>query len=353
MKDWKKVVTSPSVTIREVIEQIDSSGLQIALVVDENQKLLGTVTDGDIRRGLLRQVPLTASVIDIMHEDPVVVSANESKITIRQLFDEYHFINLPVVDDKGILCGLESLHDYAQSSLLQDNPVVLMAGGFGTRLRPLTNSCPKPLLKIADKPILEIILESFISSGFHRFFISTHYMPEKFKKYFGDGRKWNVSITYVHEEEPLGTGGALGLIPHKSIDLPVIMMNGDLLTSVNFLSLLEFHDQQKGMATMCVRQYEHMIPFGVIESEGYQVKEMVEKPTYSMYVNAGIYVIEPKLVKSVKSGTKIDITTILQNVIEKGQIVSMFPIHEYWLDIGRKEDFHKAQEVIHDLNGLD
>jgi len=177
-------------------------------------------------------------------------------------------------------------------------------------------------------------------------------MPEVIRDYFGNGEKWGISIQYVHEEEPLGTGGALGLLPHDEIDQPLFMMNGDLLTSLNLHSFLEFHETHNGVATMCVREYEHQVPYGVITSEGTQIKSMVEKPVHRFFVNAGIYLLDPALVKSVEPGTRIDMPTLLERQIDGGNAVNMFPIHEYWLDIGRMDDFHKAQTEMQDrLNG--
>ena len=177
-------------------------------------------------------------------------------------------------------------------------------------------------------------------------------MPEVIREHFGNGEKWGVSIQYVHEEEPLGTGGALGLLPHEEIDLPLFMMNGDLLTSLNIQGFLEFHENHNGMGTMCVREYEHQIPYGVVTSEGTQIKSMVEKPVYRFFVNAGIYLLEPALVRSVEAGIRIDMPTLLEREIDRGEAVNMFPIHEYWLDIGRMDDFHRAQtEVQGRLNG--
>jgi NDP-sugar pyrophosphorylase family protein len=218
-----------------------------------------------------------------------------------------------------------------------------MAGGFGTRLRPLTNNCPKPMLKVGDKPILEQILINFVEAGFYRFYISTHYMPEVISDHFGNGEKWGVNIQYVHEEVPLGTGGALGLLPHDEIDHPMFMMNGDLLTSLNFHSFLEFHESHGSIATMCVREYEHQVPYGVITSEGIYIKSMIEKPVHRFFVNAGIYLLDPKMVRSVEPGTCIDMPTLLEQQIENDNSVTMFPIHEYWLDIGRMDDFQRAQ----------
>ena len=267
---------------------------------------------------------------------------------VLTMLEQFELLQLPLVDREGRVVGLANLHELLNKHRY-DNPVFLMAGGFGTRLRPLTNNCPKPMLKIGDKPILEQILLNFVEAGFHRFYISTHYMPEVIRDYFGDGEKWGVSIQYVHEDEPLGTGGALGLLPHDEIDQPMFIMNGDLLTSLNLHSFLEFHERQTGVATMCVREYEHQVPYGVITSEGTKIKSMVEKPVHRFFVNAGIYLLDPALVKSVVRGKRIDMPTLLEHEIEDGEVVNMFPIHEYWLDIGRMDDFNRAQSDIFSL----
>ena len=221
-----------------------------------------------------------------------------------------------------------------------------MAGGFGKRLRPLTNTCPKPMLRVGDKPILELILEGFVNAGFHRFYISTHYMPEQIRDHFGDGSQWNVSIKYIHEETPLGTGGALGLLPHEEIDLPLFMMNGDILTNLNYLSLLAFHEEHGGKATMCVREFDYQVPYGVIEADGHRAKAMVEKPVYTFNVNAGIYLLSPELVKRVTPGTQVDMPTLLEQEMADGHAVNLYPLKEYWLDIGQVDDFQRAQQDV-------
>ncbi|WP_347361358.1 nucleotidyltransferase family protein, partial [Vibrio vulnificus] len=189
----------------------------------------------------------------------------------------------------------------------------LMAGGFGTRLRPLTDNCPKPMLKIGNKPILETVIRSFIKAGFVNFYISTHYMPELIHAHFGDGSEFGVNITYVHEESPLGTGGALGLLPNDlPKDLPLIMMNGDVLTKVDFQRLLDFHVSHDADATMCVREYDYQIPYGVINGEGNKITSMVEKPIQRFFVNAGIYVVSPRVIQSVPENHRIDMPTLLE-----------------------------------------
>jgi len=351
MKPWRKALVNSDASLEQAIEVLDKAALRIALVVDASDRLLGTLTDGDVRRALLKHLPLETPVNQVMNGQPKTADQSWTESRILALMEQHELLQLPLVDAEKRVVGLANLHDILNKHR-HDNPVFLMAGGFGTRLRPLTNNCPKPMLKVGDKPILEQILLNFVEAGFHRFYISTHYMPEVIRDYFGNGEKWGISIQYVHEEEPLGTGGALGLLPHDEIDQPLFMMNGDLLTSLNLHSFLEFHQAHNGVATMCVREYEHQVPYGVITSEGTQIKSMVEKPVHRFFVNAGIYLLDPALVKSVEPGTRIDMPTLLERQIDGGNAVNMFPIHEYWLDIGRMDDFHKAQTEVQDrLNG--
>jgi len=341
MRPWRKTFVNSDATLEQAIEVIDRAALRIALIVGEADKLLGTLTDGDVRRALLKHLPLHTPVTNVMNTQPKTAKQAWTESRILGLMEQYDLLHVPVVDGEGRIVGLSNLHDILNKHH-HDNPVFLMAGGFGTRLQPLTNNCPKPMLKVADKPILEQILLNFVEAGFHRFYISTHYMPEVIRDYFGEGEKWGVSIQYVHEEEPLGTGGALGLLPHDEIDKPMFMMNGDLLTSVNLLGFLDFHERQKGVATMCVMEYEHQVPYGVITSEGTRVKSMVEKPIHRFFVNAGIYLLSPSLIKRVPPRKRIDMPTLLEREINNGSEVNMFPIHENWIDVGVPAEYERA-----------
>jgi len=343
--NWKNILVSPKATIQEVLKVIDSESLQFSLVVDMDNRLLGTVTDGDIRRALINGVPLSHPISEIMFTNPTVVECSTSKDQLLELMNAKQLKSIPILDN-GIVVGLETIHHITQKAKY-DNPVFLMAGGFGTRLKPLTDNCPKPLLKVGDKPILETVLLSFIKAGFHQFYISTHYLPEMIREYFGNGNKWGVSINYVHEEQPLGTGGALGLLPKSLPKLPVIMMNGDVLTKVDLEALLAFHNDNNANATMCVREYEYQVPFGVIESEGFNIKSMVEKPTQRFHVNAGIYVVSRKIIEQVNNNEVVDMPTLLERHLTDN--VLMFPFHDYWLDIGRMDDFNRAQVDIKTL----
>jgi dTDP-glucose pyrophosphorylase len=347
-KHWESTLVGPRVPLEEAIAIMDRSALRIALVVDEQRHLLGTLTDGDIRRALLRHQPLSVPAADVMCATPKFAEPEWTRAQVLAAMESAQVLHLPVVDAEHHVVGLETLHGLLQKKRA-DNPVFLMAGGLGTRLRPLTEHSPKPLLKVGEKPLLELILERFIDAGFHRFFISTHYMAEMIRDYFGDGSKWGVSISYVHEEQPLGTGGALGMLPQDEIDLPLFLVNGDLLTTVDYMGLLEFHQTHDGSATMCVCQYEHRIPYGVVQSEDHLIRSMVEKPLHSWFINAGIYVVSPDLIRRVAPNVRIDMPELLAREIGQGRHVNAFPVHEYWLDVGRMEEFERAQTDIRNL----
>lgn len=345
MIDWKSVVIKADATIRDAMRVIDETALRIVLVCDEKNKLLGTVTDGDIRRGLLVDCEMQDSVSRVMNTQPITATITDTRQQRLKLMDKDDLLSLPIVDDNNCIVGLETLHQALQPTK-RDNPVFIMAGGFGTRLRPLTDHCPKPMLRVGDKPMLAHLINQFVAQGFHNFYISTHYMPEQIRDYFGDGSEWNVSIAYVHEDTPLGTGGALGLLPKTLPNLPLIMMNGDVLTKVDFAKLLEHHEQQRLDATMCVRELEHQVPFGVIESNNGLITEMVEKPTYRYRINTGIYILSPACVAAVIFDNKIDLPTLLEQRIAKNHQVGIYTSYDYWLDIGRMSDYQKAQQDI-------
>ncbi|MGL6387868.1 nucleotidyltransferase family protein [Aeromonas caviae] len=347
-KNWEKVVLSPEHSVRDALAVINAEALRVCLVVDDLRHLLGVVTDGDVRRAILNNVSLTQSVTAVMNSTPITVSAKLTRAQLLETMREHSILSLPVVDDAGKLLGLETW-EKATSQPTYDNPVLIMAGGFGTRLKPLTDTCPKPMLKVGDKPILETLLNQFIKAGFKNIYISTHYMPELITDYFGDGSAWGANIKYIHEQHPLGTGGALGLLPANLPPLPLIMMNGDVLTTVDFNSLLDFHTQNGSDATMCVREYNYQIPYGVITGEGNNITSMVEKPVHHFFVNAGIYVVNSYIVQSVIKGERIDMPTLLEKHMQEKKRISMFPLHEYWLDIGRMEDFNRAQSDISTL----
>ncbi|MBD9355072.1 nucleotidyltransferase family protein [Methylomonas albis] len=339
---WQQVLIRPEATLRATIEVIDRAALQIALVVDDQEKLLGVVTDGDIRRALIRGLSLDRPVFEVMNKRPKVAALNDSKTQLIAMMEGHHLYQLPVVDEQGRVVRLESLQAlYKQPAF--PNPVFLMAGGFGTRLRPYTDECPKPLLEIGGKPILETIIENFVKSGFRQFYIAVHYRAQQIKDYFGDGGRWGIKIDYIDETEPMGTAGAIGLMPDNLPDVPLIVMNGDILTQIDFSRLLAYHNEQQAIATLCVRQYEYQIPYGVVTLEQQRVIGIEEKPLQSCLANAGIYVLDHSLIDCIAAQKKLDMPTLLNQQVARGEMVSMFPVNDYWLDIGREADFLRAQ----------
>jgi dTDP-glucose pyrophosphorylase len=339
-KEWRATLVRDSATIREAICAIDDSALQIALVIDGEQRLVGTVTDGDVRRGLLRGITLDTAVADIMNPRPAACPAALGRDAALAVMRSADVKQVPLLDTAGRVVGLEIMGDVIKRTL-RDNWVVLMAGGLGQRLRPLTEDCPKPMLSVGGQPILEIILENFARQGFSRFFLSVNYKAEMVRRHFGDGARWDVRIDYLEEQEKLGTAGALGLLPERPSE-PVIVMNGDVLTDINFGSMLDFHLEQRATATMAVREHTVEVPFGVIDLADDYLAGVTEKPRYSWFVNAGVYVVEPRVIDLVERGKAVDMPTLLERVLADDERIAAFPVREYWRDIGRLEDFERA-----------
>jgi NDP-sugar pyrophosphorylase family protein len=275
-----------------------------------------------------------------MNADPSVARANDSRESILAVMRRKGLHHMPLLDEKGIVVGLDTLDDLIQTRT-KDNWVVLMAGGLGSRLRPLTTDCPKPMLKVGNKPLLETILQNFIEYGFHRFYVSVNYMAEVVKAYFGDGSRWGVEIRYLQEDQRLGTAGALSLLSERPKE-PMLVMNGDLLTKVNFSQLLDFHISHDAIGTMCVREYDFQIPYGVVKIDKHRITGIEEKPIQRFFVNAGIYVLEPDVLDCITVGEYFDMPTLFEKIIEQKKETVVFPIREYWLDIGHMADYERA-----------
>jgi dTDP-glucose pyrophosphorylase/predicted transcriptional regulator len=344
MISWKKILIQPSDSLEHAIKILHDGGARITLVVDKDDKLLGTVTDGDIRRALINKLTMNSEVEIIMNNNPIKASKDFSKQELIQLMTSKGLIHMPIVDEKGAICGLETI-DHLIKNPVYKNPVFLMAGGFGKRLQPLTENTPKPLLKIGGRPIIETIIRQFISHGFTEFYISIHYKSEQIREYFKNGSEYGVNIYYVHEETPLGTAGSLGLLPADISGLPIIVMNGDLLTKVDFEDLLDFHNSNESDATMCIREYDVQIPFGVVDIIEGKIGKILEKPLHKFFVNAGIYVLNSILVKKIDGKSYLDMPDFLENEL-KNKGINAFPIHEYWQDIGRIEEYKKANHDV-------
>lgn len=342
MINWKDVAVSPETPLRDAISRIDAAGIQAALVVDTDGRLAGLITDGNIRRAILAGKSLQVPVSEVMNRRPNVVPASTPRDAMLALMRRTMHHHLPLIDGGGRVVGLVTL-DELIGAIERPNWVVLMAGGLGTRLQPLTDECPKPLLAVGGKPILESIVESFAEQGFKRIFLSVNHKAEMIRNYFGSGDRWGVQVEYLHESTRLGTAGALSLLPEKP-SVPIVVMNGDLLTRANFDNLLQFHITQDSAATMAVREYDFQVPYGVVQLEDSKIRSIEEKPVQCFFVNAGIYALSPDALSHIPMNTFFDMPTLFEELIARGETTVAYPLREYWLDIGRMEELERAQE---------
>lgn len=332
--------------LRQVMAVIDASPAKIALLVDPDGRLVGTMTDGDIRRALLSGADLAAPAENHMFRNFQVARDDDEQSHILARLRARGLRQMPVVDAAGRVVRIETLVELLVAP--KPNWVFLLAGGAGVRLRPLTESVPKPMLPVAGKPVLETILERFVEAGFRRFCMAVHYLAEQVKAHFGDGSDWGVEIVYVDEPRPLGTAGALALMPSIP-DSPLLVMNGDVLTGADFGQLLDYHQEHDAAATLCLRQYDIQVPYGTVEVNGPWATGIVEKPLHKVFVNAGIYVLGPEALALVPKERRYDMTDLLAELIARDRPVATYPLHETWLDIGRLEDYRKADQVVESL----
>ena len=335
----KKLSLSKHASLREAIECINRGAAQISLVT-ESGRLIGIVTDGDIRRGLLRGESLDSPVANIMQLNFRSLPPNATEVEALALMQRESLHHIPVIDETGKALHLFLLEDLTRQQRHR-NPVVVMAGGEGRRLRPLTDACPKPMLQIAGKPLLEIILKQCLEAGFEHFYFSVNYLKEQIQSHFQDGSAWGASIRYLEEDAPLGTAGALRLLSQRP-DCPLLVLNGDVLTRVDYKQLLRFHTDNQSMATLCVREHRVQIPYGVVHMDDTKVVGLEEKPLLTQYVNAGIYLLNPDVLDLLPEATFFDMPRLLEIIGKQGKVVSAFPIHEYWLDIGRPDTLERA-----------
>jgi len=340
MKDLVDYLVRPDASLREVIEIINRGAAQIALVTDAENKLLGVITDGDIRRAMLRNESLLSLAENIMFRDFRALPRDATEDQALAFMRRETLHQIPALDEQGRVIRLFLMEELIKPKR-RTNPVVIMAGGEGKRLRPLTERCPKPMLRVGGKPLLEIILEQCIEAGFQHFYLSVNYLKKQIQDYFGDGARWDVRIEYLEETQPLGTGGALSLLQQKPKG-PMLVLNGDVLTRVDYGRLLRFHDEQQAAATLCVREYATQIPYGVVRMDDLHVLTLEEKPVISNYVNAGIYLLDPALLDLVPQNQFFDMPTLLEKAMQHQHRVSAFPIHEYWLDVGHPETLERA-----------
>jgi dTDP-glucose pyrophosphorylase len=340
MKSVENIKLTPGSTIREALQIIDSGSMQIAIVVDENDQLVGTLTDGDIRRGLLNNLSLDDCIQSIIFRRPTIAFLNDTKEKILQKALEKKLHQIPIVDENNRVIGIKEIDELIKVKI-KPNKVILMVGGLGSRLHPLTENTPKPMLKVGNKPILQTIVEKFAEYGFIDIVMCVNYKSDVIKDYFGDGSTFGVHIEYILEEQRMGTVGALSLLPTVPAE-PFFVMNGDLLTNVNFEHLLNYHCQQNAMATMCVREYDFQIPYGVVNIDENQILSIQEKPIQKFFVSAGIYMLSPKTINLIPRNAFYDMPTFFDTLIKNNEKTVSFLLREYWLDIGRIEEYERA-----------
>ena len=340
-ESWRKTLLPANASLHEAICCLDEASLQIAIVVSADGLLVGTLTDGDIRRGLLRGLEMSSPIEGIIYRDPLVVPPDWSRDTVLQLMQANKIHQLPVVDESRHVVGLH-LWDELLAPGKRPNVMVIMAGGRGTRLGTYTENCPKPLLPVGGKPMLEHIIERAKAEGFNRFVLAVHYLGHMIEEYFGNGGRWQVQIEYLREQSPLGTAGALGLLRSRP-EQPFLVTNGDVLTDIRYGELLDFHSRHSASATMAVRLHEWQHPFGVVKTKGVDIVGFEEKPVSRSHINAGIYVLEPDALDLIGKDEHCDMPTLFARLQEKPTRTIVYPMHEPWLDVGHPDDLERAR----------
>lgn len=341
----EELLLPPTSTVREAMQSIDRTGAGIALLVDEERRLIATVTDGDLRRAILAAVPIDSTVQALLDRTPrpkptpLTAPVDTPLEELLRLMSDAVLRQIPLLDDEGRVVDIALLEELVKEYQLPLRAVV-MAGGYGRRLGELTEGLPKPMLPVGDRPLLERIIDQLREAGIHRVNLSTHYRGDTIAAHFGDGSDFGVEINYVEEDEPLGTAGALALL--QSADEPTLVMNGDVLTRVDFRAMLRFHQEHEAALTVAVRPYEVQVPFGVVATDGAEVRAIEEKPLVKGFVNAGIYLLDPHVQRHVPSGRRFDMPELIEEVLTRGGRVVGFPLHEYWVDIGELEDYRRA-----------
>lgn len=339
-ENFKDTILGFKSTLSEAILVIDGSRAKICLVVNADGALVGTITDGDIRRAIIQGKSMNCNIQEIMTKEPIFIDSEEDEKSAFSTMSSKKIHHLPVISHKRIVMGLFVLDEFLAEDDFQ-NHILIMAGGFGKRLRPHTNSLPKPMVLVKGKPILAHIIESAISEGFKKFIISVFYLADKIIDYFGDGSKWGVEITYIQETKPLGTGGALGLINPKP-KFPLIVLNGDILSDINLSSFLRFHIDKQSMATMAIKPYELANPYGTVLTNGIDIIGFEEKPITFSYINAGMYVIDPCVIDMVKEDEVLGLPSLFERCLESDLPTRAYGIHESWSDIGRPSELKAA-----------
>lgn len=337
---WRQAILPANATIQQAIRNLDRVSIKIVLVVNEKGELEGTISDGDIRRGLLKGLDLSSPIQSVIHRNALVVPPKLGREMVMQLMVANKIQQIPVVDEQLHVIGLH-LWDEFTTSPVRPNLMVIMAGGMGARLLPHTENCPKPLLPVAGKPMLEHIIERAKLEGFSHFVLSIHYLGHMIESHFGNGERLGVRIDYLRERSPLGTAGALGLLS-PCPNVPFVVTNGDVITDIRYGELLDFHIRHDADATMAVRVHEWQHPFGVVQTKGVEIIGFEEKPLVRSHINAGVYALEPEALSILCANERCDMPTLFERLQAKSRRTVAYPMHEPWLDVGRPDDLSRA-----------
>lgn len=339
-RSMRATLAAPTDSLQDIIRRLDWAELEIVLVVDDDGRLIGTITDGDVRRGILAGLGLERPASAVMNTKPIAVPDGAARAEMLQIMRRFMIRHLPVLDADHRPIRLELLETVMEPDAPAQSAVI-MAGGLGQRLRPLTETTPKPLLKIADQPILDHILAGLRDSGIEEVVISVNYLGEHIRRHVGNGDGHRLNVSYVNERQRLGTAGALSLLDPRP-QHPFLVMNGDLLTDMNFTSLFRYQKKAQHDLVMCVRRHTVQVPYGVVELRDDRIVALREKPVYDHFINAGIYIVAPRCLDWIPRNGYFDMTDLAQCVMRQGGSVGAFPIIEYWRDIGCHEDYVKA-----------
>ena len=338
---WRKAILPAHATIEQAVRNLDQVAIKIVLVVNEKAELEGTISDGDIRRGLLKGLDLNSPIANVIHRNALVVPPEIGRDMVMQLMVANKIQQIPVVDEYHHVVGLH-LWDEITTPAMRPNLMVIMAGGMGTRLRPHTENCPKPLLLVAGKPMLEHIIERAKLEGFSRFVLAVYYLGHMIEDHFGNGERLGVQIDYLREQSPLGTAGALGLLDPRP-DAAFVVTNGDVITDIRYGELLDFHLRHDAAATMAVRVHEWQHPFGVVQTQGVEIVGFEEKPVARSHINAGVYALDPDTLNVLNSDARCDMPTLFERLQAQAKRTVAYPMHEPWLDVGRPDDLATAR----------
>ena len=340
MRDWRAAKVSPEDSLLKTMAVINQTTYGMALVVDEQDHLLGAVVDGDIRRAVLGNMSLDTPLEKVMKRNPVTAPQGHAAEVYLDLMLSNNIQQLPLLGEEGKVLGIVLLKDL-HAELAGGLKAVIMAGGLGTRLQPLTNSQPKPMLSVGEKPIMEHVLDRLRKSGIREVVVSTHYKSELIQDRFSDGASCGLEINYTREEHRLGTIGSLRLLRNQLRE-PFLVVNGDVLTTLDFSAIHHFHHAQKADMTIAVKKQSFHVPYGVVKVEREWVLGLEEKPSFSMFINAGIYLINPDVIELIPDGVAFDAPELIDKLISLRMRVSAFPVLEYWIDIGKPADYEKA-----------